>query len=64
MPHLTSNVKEHSENANFLTMRKLYARTANGWLLDHEQQLFYLGICTLDKPGNKYTSHAGDYFKK
>jgi len=35
--------------------------TANSWLEDQEQQLFYSGIRTLEKPWTKCISVAGEY---
>ena len=35
--------------------------TANGWLEDQEQQFFYNGMRTLEKPWTKCISVAGEY---
>ena len=36
----------------------------NGRLEDQEQQFFYSGIRTLEKPWTKYISVAGEYVEK
>jgi len=38
--------------------------TANGWLEDQEQQFFYNGMRTLQKPWTNCISVAGEYVKK
>ena len=38
--------------------------TANGWLEDQEQQFFYNGMRTLEKPWTKCISIAGEYVEK
>ena len=38
--------------------------TANGWLEDQEQQFFYNGMRTLEKPCTKCISVAGEYVEK
>ena len=38
--------------------------TANGWLEEQEQQFFYNGMRTLEKPWTKCISVAGEYVEK
>jgi len=38
--------------------------TANGCLEDQEQQFFYNGMRTLEKPWTKFISVAGEYVEK
>jgi len=38
--------------------------TANGWLVDQEQQFFYNGIRAMEKHWTKCISVAGDYLEK
>jgi len=38
--------------------------TANGWLEDQEQQFFYNGMRTLEKPWTKCIAVTGKYVEK
>jgi len=42
----------------------LFVCTADGWLEDHEQQLFYNGIRAMEKCWTKCISVAGFYVEK